>query len=216
MKTPFTAEEFLTVFRNYNESIFPMQIIFYLFGFVVIYFIFKSSPLSGKIISVILSFLWFWMGVVYHIVFFTAINKAAWLFGIIFILQGTLVLTISVFQDKLSFKYHNGSYGVTAFIMVSFALIIYPVIGYALGHRYPSSPTFGLPCPITIFTFGLLLLDNKKYPLIILIIPFAWSVIGFIAAINFGILEDTALLTSGLLTVPAIIIRNRKFKQVRS
>ncbi|WP_414541485.1 DUF6064 family protein [Nostoc sp. CCY0012] len=29
---------------------------------------------------------------------------------------------------------------------------MYPLIGYALGRIFPTSPTFGVPCPTTIFT----------------------------------------------------------------
>ncbi len=210
MKTPFTVDQFLDVFKNYNESVWPMQVIFYLMGLVVIYLVFRPVPKSQKIISIVLAFLWLWMGIVYHLVFFTAINKAAYLFGSIFILQGVLFLFYGVFQNKLSFKFRSDLYGLTGIVLILFALIVYPVLGFFLGHIYPSSPTFGLPCPTTIFTLGMLLLSDKKCPVAILIIPFIWSVIGFMAAFNFGIEEDTGLLVAGLLTIPMLIMRNRK------
>ena len=212
MKTPFTVEQFLDVFRNYNQAVFPMQVIFYLVSIIAIYLTFKPAFKSDKIISGILAFLWLWMGIVYHLMFFTAINKAAYLFGTVFILQGILFLTLGVFQNKLSFNFHSGIYGWVGIMLISFALIVYPVLGYTLGHAYPSSPTFGLPCPTTIFTFGLLLLTYKKCPVAILIIPFIWSVFGFSAAFNFGIMEDSGLIVSGLLSVSIILFRNKKYK----
>jgi len=211
MKTPFTVEQFLDIFRNYNDTVFPMQVIFYVISVIVIYLTIKPTSKSDRIISGILAFLWLWMGVVYHLIFFTAINKAAYLFGAIFILQGILILTFGVFQNKLSFKFRSDIYGFAGAILILFALILYPVLGHALGHSYPSSPTFGLPCPTTIFTFGLLLLSDKKCPIAILIIPFIWSVIGFTAALNFGIVEDTGLLVSGLLTLPMLLMKNKKY-----
>ena len=186
MKTPFTVEQFLEVFKKYNETVFPMQIILYLMGTIAIYLIIKPTSRSNKIISGILAFLWLWMGIVYHLVFFTAINKAANLFGSIFILQAFLFLSFGVFQNKLSFKFHLDIYGFTGIILIVFALIGYPILGYIFGHRYPLSPTFGLPCPTTIFTFGLLLLIYKKCPVSILVIPFIWSVLGFSAAFHFS------------------------------
>jgi hypothetical protein len=212
MKTPFTTEQFLEIFRNYNQAVFPMQVILYLVSVFVIYLAFKPTSRSDKIISGILAFLWLWMGVVYHLIFFTAINKAAYLFGAIFILQGILFLSFGVFQNKLSFEFHSGIYGFTGVILILFALIVYPILGYALGHRYPSSPTFGLPCPTTIFTFGLLLLTRKNCPVSILIIPFVWSVFGFSAAFHFGIVEDIGLLVSGLLTFSILLFRNKRYK----
>jgi hypothetical protein len=87
--------------------------------------------------------------------------------------------------------------------------MIYPTLGYFLGHIYPKSPTFGLPCPTTIFTFGLLLWTDVKLPKTILIIPFLWSLVGFTAALTLGILEDTGLLVSGVLGVGLILFRDR-------
>jgi hypothetical protein len=77
MKLPFTVQQFLEVFKDYNLAVYPMQVIFYVFAATVIFLLFKKSAPAGKIINGILSFLWLWMGIVYHILFFTAINKAA-------------------------------------------------------------------------------------------------------------------------------------------
>lgn len=208
MKIPFTTEQFLEVFKNYNQVVFPMQIIFYVISALAIYLAIKPNPLSDKTISIILAFLWLWMGIVYHLIFFTEINKAAYLFGTLFIIQGILFYIFGVFQNKLSFNFRPDKFGITGIILMLFALIIYPILGYFLGHVYPSSPTFGLPCPTTIFTFGFLLLNIKKTPLIILIIPFVWSIIGFMAALQFGIIEDTGLLIASLVTVSLLIYRN--------
>lgn len=186
-----------------------MQIVFYVVAAYAIYLIIKPNSTADKIISGILSFFWFWTGIVYHIIFFTLINKAAWLFGGLFIIQGILFLYFGVFQNKLSFSFQKDKYGITGLILVLFALIVYPIAGYFFGHVYPSSPTFGLPCPTTIFTFGLLLFNVKKSPITILIIPFIWSVIGFMAAFQFGILEDAGLLLAGLITIFLLLYRNR-------
>jgi hypothetical protein len=212
---PFTVEQFLEVFKNYNVAVFPMQIVFYLISAVAIYLALKPNRISDKTISIIVAMLWLWMGIVYHIIFFTTINKAAYLFGLLFIMQGILFLIFGVFQNQFSFQFQKNKYGITGLILIGFALIIYPVSGYFLGHIYPSSPTFGLPCPTTIFTFGFLLLTiNKKCPVAILIIPFIWSLIGFTAAFQFGIFEDTALLIAGLVAVSLIMYRNKKFIKI--
>jgi hypothetical protein len=216
MKTPFTVEQFLDVFKNYNESVFPLQIVFYLLAVFTIYLAINPTRKSDKIISFMLAFLCLWMGVVYHLYFFSPINKVAYLFGVAFILQGVLFLALGVFQNKLSFKIHTDIYGFVGMILILFALIIYPILGYLIGHLYPSAPTFGLPCPTTIFTFGMLLLSDKQCPLTILIIPFLWSVIGFTAAFNFGFVEDTGLLFSALLAIPMLLIRNKNNKRVKT
>jgi hypothetical protein len=209
MKPPFTIEQFFAVFKAYNLAVFPLQIIFYLGSLIAIYLTIKSYPLSGKIISGLLSLLWLWMGIVYHIIFFATINKVAYLFGGLFITQGILFFVFSLFQDKFSFHFKKDTNGVTGMLLILFSLIIYPITGYLFGHIYPFSPTFGLPCPTTIFTFGLLLLNVKRTPIIILVIPFVWSIIGFMAAFQLGIVEDASLLIAGLFTAFLLIYRDR-------
>jgi Family of unknown function (DUF6064) len=90
------------------------------------------------------------------------------------------------------------------------------LLGYALGQTFPGSPTFGTPCPTTIFTFGLLLWADKKVPLSLLIIPVLWSIVGTLAALNFGIKEDFGLLVAGTIGTTFIIWYNLTSKMEKS
>lgn len=210
MKIPFTIEQFQEVFRNYNLSAWPLQIIFYLLAVIIILVSLKKFYHSGKIIFSILSFFWIWMGIVYHLIYFTEINKAAYIFGSAFVLQGFFFLYSAFSGKNISFLVRPGIYGITGTIFILFALIIYPALGYLQGHIYPDSPTFGLPCPTTIFTFGVLLWVEKKAPVFLIIIPAIWSLIGFSAAIQLGIKEDIGLLVSGLLFIFLVANRNKQ------
>ncbi len=187
-----------------------MQIAFYLLALTAILLSIKKIAHADRIINVILSFSWLWMGIVYHLLYFAQINKAAYLFGGVFILQGLLFYYQGVLKNKLSYKFRFDKFGWVGALLISYALFIYPFLGYAFGHLYPASPTFGLPCPTTIFTFGILMWFDKKIPLSILIIPFIWSIIGFFAALQLGIREDTGLLIAGILGITMIALRNGK------
>ena len=211
MQLPFSLGDFLNIFKEYNEAVFPLQIIFYFIAFFSIYLIFTKYKYSNKIVNSFLSFFWLWIGIVYHLIFFSTINNAAYFFGIMFIIQGVLFTIWGVFKNSLSFEYKNSTTNIVGIILLLYALIFYPVIGYQLGHVYPYSPTFGLPCPTTIFTFGILLFANKRVPVFLLIIPLLWSVIGFSAAINLTIYEDTGLIIAGVTAVTLLLINNRKY-----
>jgi len=187
-----------------------MQIFLYLLGLTVIFLSIKKITNADRIINVILSFFWLWMGIVYHLLYFARINKAAYLFGGIFILQGLLFFYQGVLNNKLSYKFRFDKFGWAGALLMTFALIIYPLLGYVFGHFYPTSPTFGLPCPTTIFTFGILIWFDRKMPLSILIIPFIWSIIGFFAALQLGVLEDTGLLVAGISGTLMITLRSKK------
>ena len=211
MQLPFSLGDFLNIFKEYNETVFPLQIVFYFVAFLCIYLIFTKYKYVNKIISITLSFFWLWIGVVYHLIFFSTINPAAYIFGALFIIQALLFMIWGVFKKNLSFEYKKTTNNVLGVIFLLYALIIYPLLGYQLGHVYPYSPTFGLPCPTTIFTFGLLLFSNKRVPFLLLIIPLIWSVIGFSAAINLAIYEDTGLIVAGITAVALLLINNRKY-----
>lgn len=85
------------------------------------------------------------------------------------------------------------------------------VPSYALSPwlSYPGMPMFGItPCPVTIFTFGLLLLTTARVAWWIFVIPFVWSVIGGSAALLLGVPQDWLLLVSGV-AIPLIVVRDR-------
>ena len=115
-------------------------------------------------------------------------------------------------KNSLSFRVSQKFYGILGAIFITYALVIYPLIGYALGRTFPASPTFGTPCQTTIFTFGLLLWADKKVPLRLLIIPVLWSILGTSAALSFGIKEDFGLLVAATMGTTAIVRHNLKLK----
>lgn len=206
MQLPFTSEQFFEVFKQYNEALWPAQIGIYLAAVIVFYLIFKPGRYSNKIIAGILALLWMWMGIVYHWGFFSQINPAARIFGILFILQGLIFIYEGLVRNNLEFSYSKNSRSITGLILILFGTIIYPILGQFLGHNYPGTPTFGLPCPTTIFTFGVLLLTLRA-PKYVVLIPLLWSGIGFLAAISLGVKEDVSLLLAGLIGTSFLLFK---------
>lgn len=208
---PFTQEQFISVFFSYNTSVWPMQVFLNLLAIISLFLIIKKFSIADKFVNSVLTFLWLWMGIVYHIIYFSEINPAANIFAILFIAQAILFLFFGVLKDKLTYTASNSYLSFIGFLFILFALFIYPFLGLLFNHTYPSSPTFGLPCPTTIFTFGILLFSKKKIPFYLFIIPLLWSLIGFTAALNLGIYEDTGLLAAGLIgSILILFIINRR------
>jgi hypothetical protein len=209
MNLPFTSEQFFRVFEQYNETVFPAQVAIYIGAFIVFYLIFKPGKYSNKVISSILGLFWLWMGIVYHWLFFSSINPAARLFGALFVFQGFIFIIEGIVRGNLEFSTGKGTRSFLGIVLMIFGFIIYPVLGYFLGHSYPSFPTFGLPCPTTIFTIGTLLLASRL-PKYVVLIPLLWSGIGFLAAISLGVREDVSLLVAGLIGVFFILFNRSK------
>jgi len=207
---PFTIDQFLGVFERYNQAIWPMHIVAYILAIGVIFLAAKKTRYSDQIISVVLACFWAWMGIVYHLMYFSAINGAAIGFGILFIVQAILWLVFGVIRPKLSFQLDTNPYALTGVVLIVYAVLVYPLIGTLLGHGYPRSPSFGVaPCPTTIFTFGLLLWTTTRFPKTVLIIPLIWSLLGFSAALSLGVREDIGLLLAGVLSVALLLWRDR-------
>ena len=215
MNLPFSKEAFIEVFIRYNEAIWPIQIIFYMLVFLCLFFILKQPVTAvsnrfmvGRWSFLFIAVLWVWMGAVYHLGFFSKINPAAVIFGILFIVQGFLFAFYSTGKNEPSLRYRKEPAGILGIIFILYSLFIYPVIGVLAGHGYPASPLFGAaPCPTTIFTFGLMLLSVRKIPFWLLIVPFLWSIIGGSAAILLGIPEDFGLPVAGIAGSIFVLLR---------
>jgi hypothetical protein len=214
MNFPFTSEQFLDVFKAYNLALWPAQIFLVVLALAAIFLAVYKTKFSDRVITLALTFYWLWIGIVYHLIFFTKINKAAYGFAALFLLQSGLFFYFGIIKHTLHFKYLNNVKGLSAIVMFLYSLIFYPLLGYSFGNIYPQTPTFGLPCPTTIFTFGLLLLSEGKINKILLIIPVLWAVIGFTAALKLGILQDIGLLVSAVLTLTVIIIERKNYQAV--
>ena len=194
MNIPFSVEQFFEVFARYNQSVWPMQVILNLLAFAAIVLLFRAGLWQSRFVSAVLSFLWVWMAIAYHFAFFATINPAAWLFGCLFLAGALWFVWIGVIKGNIQFHAASGIRSWTGGLLITFALIIYPVLGYLLGHRYPAVPTFGLPCPTTIFTLGMLLFTVTPVPWSIFVVPLLWAAVGSIAAFQLRVLQDLGLL----------------------
>ena len=215
MKTPFTTEQFFSVFEQYNSGIFPFQLVIFLLGIFSLFIVITERTGKNYIIGTLLSFFWIWMGAVYHIIFFSSINPPAYLFGGLFILQGIFLITETYGRRKLKFTFLGNSTDYLALFFIVFGVIIYPVISYLLTSSLSKTISFGLPCPTTIATFGFFMLARKSLSGYLVIIPTLWALIGTTAALNFGVLQDFMLLITAIIA-NIIIFLNRKQKHIKS
>ena len=209
---PFNVEQFLNVFAEYNQAIWPMQVVLVFTALAAVFLVLKPNSLSNRVITLLLACLWLWMGIAYHLAFFTRINQAAYAFAALFIAQAALFLLAGIVKKALTFRVRWNAVGIVGGLFIVYSLLIYPAVGFFSGHRYPYSPTFGAPCPTTIFTFGLLLWADRKVPRYALWIPLLWSLIAMFAAISLGMLEDVGLPVAGIMGTTLILLRNGRME----
>ena len=209
MLIPFTLEDFLEMVEIYNTTFWPLQLLAYALALLALFFCFKKKNYSGKIVSGVLAFYWLWTGIVFNLLYFSKIFPIAFVFSILFTIQGILFLITGVFRQNLSFRVKPDIYGIIGGIFIAYALFGYPSLEYLLGRGYPQLLSFGIvPCPTATFTLGLLLWSEKKLPGFILIIPVFYAISG-IVPIYLGVIEDIGLVIAGILTAFLIFYRNR-------
>lgn len=208
MKTPFSTEQFFLVFEQYNLSVFPGQLIIGLLGLIGWGLLHSNAPIKNRYIGTFIGALWIWTGLIYHIIFFSKINPAAYLFGDLFILQGLLLL-FNVFKNRFDFSFEPHARDFTGYFFVLFGLIVYPLIGLMAEGSFVRTISLGLPCPTVIFTFGFLILTKDHFPKYLLVIPSLWALVGVSAAVNFGVYQDLMILISAISAIVLVGFRKR-------
>ena len=201
MQLPFTTEQFYGVFRAYNTAVWPAQVVLVVLAVVAVVLVAFPRSGSGAGVSAILAFLWAWIGVAYHTAFFADINPLAYGFAAVSVVGALGFLWHGVVRRRLEFRLAADVRTAIGLLLVAFALVVYPVWSVYAGHRYPELPTFGLPCPTTIFTIGILALTVRPYPRSPLVVPVVWSFVGGQAAFLLGVPQDAGLLVAGLVVL---------------
>jgi hypothetical protein len=205
MQLPFSVEQFFAVFRVYNETVWPAQSFLLALALLAIVLVVFPRRRSGVGVSAILAFLWGWLGLAYHWAFFTAINPLAYVFSAASVAGAVVFLWQGMVRQKLQFRLARNARTAAGLLLLFYALAIYPAWAVYSGHRYPAMPTFGLPCPTTLFTMGMLAFLVAPYPRSALFIPVLWCVVGAQGAFLLAVPEDLGLIVAGAFGIMLMI-----------
>jgi hypothetical protein len=215
VRLPFTIDQFFEVFRRYNLAVWPSQLVLLGLAVAALAFGMLGGQRNGRRVNVILALLWLWMAVAYHITFFASVNRAALVFGIAFAVQAALFARLAFGPHAFEYRPRANGAGFAGAIFVFYALIGYPALGRMFGHRYPAAPTFGVPCPTTIFTLGLLLWGLERLPWRVVVVPLLWAGVGTSAAVTLGMTEDFGLPLAGIVTIGFVVDGRRRARRTR-
>lgn len=201
MSLPFSVEEFFGVFRDYHEALWPAPVFLTALALAAIALVFRPGRASGAGIAAVLAILWTWLATAYHLAFFTRINPLAWGFAALSLAGAATFAWHGIVRRRLRFAWRSDGRALVGVALIAFALLVYPAWSWLAGHHYPSTPTFGLPCPTTIFTIGLLAFLVSPYPRGVFAAPVAWCLIGGQAAFLLGVHQDLGLVVAGIAGV---------------
>jgi len=213
---PFTTEQFFDLFTRYNTAIWPAQWVLLALAAAVVIASWARTSAGSRMVAAGLGVLWLWAGAAYHLAFFRAINPAATIFGVAFVLEGLLLVGVALGHPRVTFAPRRDVLGVLGWALVVYALLVYPALGRLAGHAYPATPTFGTPCPMTIFTFGIFLWVKGRMPWWLLLIPGIWALVGLAAALALGVPQDVGLIAAAAIAIPAVLTRGRQAARMRT
>jgi hypothetical protein len=196
MQLPFTKEQFFDQFAAYNVELWPALIALWVASVLACVLLLSSRWPLHRWISALLAAHWAWSAMAYHAGFFVRINKAAWAFAALFLLQAAVFFQAGVVRGRLSFAPWRSAWAPVAWGLVVYSLV-YPAINAAQHLSVTRIPAFGVPCPTTIFTAGMLMLATPR-SWRVSIVPVMWSVIGGSAALLMGVYADYVLLLAGI------------------
>ena len=203
MELPFTRQEFFGLFADYNEAIWPAQALAVVAGLGAVALLNSGAAWASRAIAAILGALLIWNGLVYHWLFFTRINPAAWLFGTLFLAGGAVFLLEGALRNRIGFAPTRGYRNAMSGLLILYAVVLYPLIGLIV-EGYPATPLFGVtPCPTTIFALGLLMLSSHRRPVLLAAMPLLWVFIGGTAAVILAVPQDWGLIAAGAIWLTA-------------
>ncbi|QOR35192.1 hypothetical protein IMX26_17315 [Clostridium sp. 'deep sea'] len=211
-----SSQEWWNVIINYNQSIFPMQLLVMLVGVIVtVYLIYGTATKANIAMKLYLAFCNLWIGSMFFIVLGKGFPSPLRQFqGALFITIGILWV-VDIFTKKTYLILPKK--GFTKRITIAFLIIVafYPMAGLALARSvnqliYPGT----LPCATTAFTLVLLAgslpkINKLTYSLLLVwAIPFP----PLIQIPKYQVYEDGIMFIIGLYCLIVLILSIIKYK----
>ena len=204
MPLPFTEDQFFDVFGAYNMAFWPIVAAVWaatLAGTIQL----ARGRITPAALSGLAAIQWAWTAIAYHAMYFADINPAAWLFAALFLTQAAGFFWFGILRRRLTFELSWTPRHLLAGTLLVYSLL-YPLLVAIGQHALPRVPIFGVPCPLVLFTAGLLLAATPPVPRWLFPVPIVWSVIGGSAAVILGVVPDLMLFAAGgALTVTAVL-----------
>jgi len=208
------AEKWWDQVGDYNDAIFPIQIILLAAAFVLTLLLFsKPGTRMNKIMKAYLALAFAWNGIVFFLIFGKELPGK--FLGIPLFILLAILLAWDLRADRIQLKLPDRTWQKYLTYFLVLCSFLYPLIGYAFGHYYPKSCTFGvMPCPTTVFALALMTaaipkVDKKVYILLLLwALPALGKCLGAM-----DLYEDCILFWTGVYALTMLIKNWKKIGQ---
>src|SRR5689334_21794259 len=122
MNLPFTHDQFFDVLAAYNELLWPFALALWVYALAAAVLMVRGHKPS-RFVATMLAIQWAWAGVAYHAAFFAAINPAAWLFAVLFVVEAGLLFWFGVVRQDLRFSPSGSPRHFVAWTLIAYSLL---------------------------------------------------------------------------------------------
>jgi len=206
------ANEWWMVLQNYNQTIFPSQILFYLLAIGTLFVSFwQSDKIANRLIKGFFVLAFGWIGIVFFLLLgqkLPAHNAQAFLF-----LSLSALFALDLFTNTSQFKIPPSGWRRIVTIIGFSLVLVYPLVSILLGRpsaRWIIPGTF--PCPTTalalVFMATTLPTKRRWLYLTTLCLLLIWAIPFpiMIQIPQFGVYEDGIMLTAGIYSLMMFLI----------
>jgi hypothetical protein len=194
---------------TYNETTWLVQAMMIIAAVYLTYRVFARPGARTDVwMKAFLAFVFAWDGIVLFLVFLR--NPISMFTGVPLFIIVSILFVVDIFVKKIHFKLPEGRWmrGLTiAWIALT---VLYPLLGWPLGHTWPKVLLPLFPCPLTVFAIALVAAAVPKTDKKIFIALLPWALLGLPKC--FGALdcyEDCILFASGVYGL-IVLIKNWK------
>ena len=197
------SEGFYQIFASYNTTYLPALGIFWVLLLIsAVLVLVRPNRRTNTLIKVSLAIGFLWSGVVFFPFYLTMIAVP----GAITSLGVGILFAIDAFRNRIAICLpKQGWLKYVTIILVVWALGLYTLTGYSLGHPYPQGPLPVAPCPMTILSIALIstsmdTLQKDRWPFTLLfVLLICWGFFsGLGAPFLYEFYTDLTLFLTGL------------------
>jgi hypothetical protein len=198
---------FWTKIAAYNTATWPVQAVMTIAAVYLTYRVFaKPGARTDVWMKAFLASVFAWNGIVLFLVFLR--NPISMVTGVPLFLVVSVLFVVDIFAKRTHFKLPESKW-MRGLTIVWIALtVLYPLLGWPLGHIWPKVLLPLFPCPLTVFAIALVAAAVPKTDKKAFIALLPWALMGLPKC--FGALdcyEDCILFASGVYGL-IVLIRN--------
>lgn len=191
----------------YNEAMWLAQAVMIVMGIYLTYRVLVNpSPETDFWMKAFLAFTFAWNGIVFFLVFVK--NPISTVIGMPLFMITSILFIVDIFAKRTHFRFPESTWMrrfTTAWILLA---LLYPLIGWPLGHVYPKVLLPLFPCPLTIFATALVAAAAPRVDKKVFIALLPWGLLSLPKC--FGALdcyEDCILFATGVYGL-IVLIKN--------